>query len=281
LVASASAGPWTRRSGEGYAKLSLSILRTDGFRDAAGRFNDGARYSSLTTALYAELGVLRDLHLQAYVPVLRGRNGFRNGPSRAFFCGDGTRISNAVRSSLGDGIFGIQFSPGLAPFAHALRLETKMPLYDPTAPGGACGPLFPQPGDGQVDVSALVSAGVSPGSGKWFAFTELGHRHRTEWYLWGTTGRMFADTFVAHAQMGFELQRDEFLMLATRLELPYRDDSVSRGSWLIAPTWAMPVAPGVALELELGFVPWARNAAVGELRSLFWTQLTAGISARF
>ena len=54
----AQAGPWTKSTGEFYAKIGEGFYSADAFRTADGELISGTNYFSATTYLYAEYGVL-------------------------------------------------------------------------------------------------------------------------------------------------------------------------------------------------------------------------------
>ena len=282
-VSTARAGPWTREPGHGYAKLSASLYHADGFRDGRGQFFEGVDYLSFSPAAYVELGVLPGLHVEGYLPFVLGRNAFASdgSPGVRGVCTGGSLITSAERSSWGDAIVAVQATPGLLSLPHALTLQTKVPLYDVSQPGGPCGALFPQPGDGQLDVALLASVGDSFSAGAAFAYLELGHRHRTEIFLPQDFRRSFVDTLLLAGQVGLRYQDGGYLMLAARLELPYVADESTRGSFVLAPALVAPITRQLSLEVELGFTPWARHATSGQAARLFWTQAIAGLSTTF
>ena len=275
----AHAGPWTRSPGSGYQKLSQGVYVAEGFRDASGRFVDDSTYVGHSTALYAELGLVKYIHAQLYLPFIVATNAFdRDSSTRlALPCEQGF-VTDTMRRGFGDAQLGIQFDPNLLPLPHAIRLEGKFPLYDVTEPDGRCGDLFPQPGDGQVDATLWASIGRSFLKGDVFAFLELGHRERTDLYLFGDGGLSYARTFVAAVQGGYQLRRDTFAMFSLRVELPYRDDERSRAGVTMGPQLIVPIVAGLAFELDVGFTPWSRNGSQGRSGQLYWTQVTVGIS---
>jgi hypothetical protein len=279
-ASTALAGPWTREPGRWYVKLAQGLFRAEGFRDSSGAFVQDTTYTGLSTSLYGELGLIERLHGQLYLPFVVGINEFdRDAPVRlATPCAEGRLASSTSRRSLGDAQLAAQWHPALLAVPHAVRAVAKLPLYDLTQPGGPCGPLYPQPGDGQLDFDLWLSAGDSLAGGELFVFVEAGHRFRSELYLGEDVGQRFGDTFLSFAQAGWRFGRGAFLMLNLNLALPYGADAVTRGWFTLGPSVFFPVGRGVALELAADATPWARNSGAGQADSLYWTSLTLGVS---
>jgi hypothetical protein len=279
-TSAAMAGPWTRAPGRWYAKLAQGAFRAEGFRDSGGAFVSDTTYTGLTTSLYGELGVVERMQAQLYLPFVVGINDFdRDAPVRlATPCEGGRLAASASRRSFGDSLLGAQWDPALLAIPHALRAVAKLPLYDVTEPGGRCGPLYPQPGDGQLDLDVWLSAGDSFAGGELFVFAEAGHRFRTELYFGEDLGQRFGDTFLSYAQAGWQFEAGAFLMLNLNLALPYGSDAATRGWFTVGPSLHFPVGGGLALELAADATPWARNSGAGNADSLYWTSLTLGVS---
>jgi hypothetical protein len=279
----ASAGPWTREPGRWYVKLGQSVFVADGFRDASGEFSDETRYLGLDSSIYAELGVLERLHAQLYLPFKIGNSRFDDDSELrlAVPCEGGRIVRQTMRRTPGDALFGLQWTSPWLRTPHAARLEAKLPLYDVGEPRGACADLFPQPGDGQVDVTLWLSVGDSLRDLPLYLFGELGHRFRTEAYPATDSGQRYGDTFVAFGQLGWELSEGTFLMLNVQLAQPYTDDHVTKGSLALGPALYLPVGRGFALEAGLELTPLAHNSSQGSASRLFWTGANVGVSHKY
>ena len=250
---SAWAGPWTRGAGgSAYAKISESVFVADSFVDASGRVVEGADYLGFSTALYAEIGLLEGLHLQGYLPYVVARNAFD----------DSTRFLN---TGLGDALVALQWTPvAIRSLPWAVRLEAKAPLYDVGDIEGPLAMRFPAFGDGQLDLTAWLSAGASGRLGvPLYGFLELGYRHRTEAYLGTGDDRAFADTLVAAAQLGATPLWEVLVALNVSSALPLRDDEVTRAFASVGPALLVPLVGGLSLEAGLDALFWTRNSAPG------------------
>lgn len=279
----AAAGPWTRAPGRWYAKLSQGLFVADGFRDASGEFISDSTYRGYTTAAYGEIGLVDDLQVQFYLPYVIGVNDFDSDSQlRASApCPNGRLAESTRRRTMGDALIGGQWTTPWLSTPHAVRVNAQVPLYDATEPGGSCGVLFAQPGDGQLDLDLWFSLGDSFDRGRFYAFGELGHRFRTEIFLGGNTGQTFADTLMAFGQAGWQFSEGRFLMLNLNLLVPYEADAASRGFLTLGPALYWGVANGFAVELAVDFTPWATNSGAGQAGTLFWTAATVGVSHKF
>lgn len=276
----AQAGPWTRAPGRWYAKLAQGIFVAEGFRDSSGQFVSDTTYRGYTTSAYGEFGLIDGLQAQFYLPFVIGENDFdRDSVLRqTTFCPNGQRALSTQRRTLGDALVGGQWTSPWLSMPHAVRVNAQVPLYDATDPGGSCGVLFAQPGDGQLDLDLWLSLGDSFLDGRLYAFGELGHRFRTEVFLGGDTGQTFGDTLMAFGQVGYRVMDGSFLMFNVNLAVPYAGDDVTRGALSLGPAVYWGIGHGLALELAVDFTPWATNAAEGRSNSLFWTAATIGVS---
>ena len=253
----ADAGPWTKGQGEAYVKLSESVYFAGDFVDPRANVRLGASASSdvehrsYTTALYAEVGVIEGLHAQLYLPHVVGKNDYRAGGSY-------------LSAGAGDMSLALQWTPALAAFAHALRLEVKIPLYDVADPKGFEGVRFPARGDGQVDATVWASAGGSfapllPG----YFFGELGHRLRTEVYVGEGDALAFADSLVFAAQAGLTAPFGLLGALNVSGVVPWSNDGVTKGYLNLGGALMYPIAGGFALEANADGTLWAQSSSHG------------------
>ncbi|MCB9526050.1 MAG: hypothetical protein H6702_22125 [Myxococcales bacterium] len=251
------AGPWTRGPGQAYVKVSESLYTADAFQDASGRVVGGVDYTGWTSALYAEVGVARGLHLQAFLPHSVATNDFGGAAFRS--------------ARLGDARLAAQWSLPWLDFPQAVRAEVKLPLYDAAEPGGLQGASFPLIGDGQVDGRLWISAGGSLPGTPLYGFVELGYEHRTEWAVGDGLDRRFADGALAFAQVGATVWRGVVLAANAQAVVPLAEDASTKGYATVGPGLFAPVGGGLALEASADFTPWARNSARG-------TQVSLGVS---
>ncbi len=249
LVASAHAGPWSKSAGELYVKLSGGAFLAGEYVDPAGRSADDVDFLGITTALYAELGLAERLHLVVYVPHVVARNAFAGTGDRYLSYGGG------------DARVGAQYSPPL-PFPAAIRIETKVPLYDLSEPGGLEGPLFPARGDGQIDVDGWLAAGGSAGA--LYGFAELGYRHRTATYTGGDMDQDYAGSALAYGQLGYTFGPSIIVALNAQAVVPLEDDGRTKGYATVGPSIYAPVGGGLALEGYYDATLWARAASRGQ-----------------
>lgn len=256
LTSDAVAGPWTKSGGEIYLKLSEGVFLSGDFVDPRASSRGAVVGSlapenlSLTTALYSEVGLFQGLHLQAYVPFVVGRNSFASG-------------SSYLSRGGGDLVLGVQWTPGVFAFPHALRADVKVPLYDVGQPKGFEAVRFPARGDGQIDSTIWISLGDSLSILPAYAFAELGHRFRTSQFVGEGDGLAFLSSFVFAGQLGYKL--GEQLVLAGNLNgvVPYGTDAVTKGYLTLGGAVFLPVLGGWSLEASLDGVAWAKNSSRG------------------
>ena len=256
LVAAPSpalAGPWSRSWGEVYVKLGESLFQADTYVDASGQVVDGADYLGATTFLYFEAGIGKGLMAWGYLPYLVAQNRFDDG-------------SRYLQAGGADALIGLQYQPLFLdlPFPLAVKLEFKVPLYD--VGGNQGDPLasrYPAPGDGQLDVTAWLSAGGSiPGHPLYF-FGEVGYRHRTEHYVGTGDDRAPGDGLAFAAQVGYTVSGTLLVAVSTGGIVPFTTDQVTKGYITVGPVLAVSLPHGLALEATVDPIVWARNASPG------------------
>lgn len=248
LPTTALAGPWTRDAGQAYVKVSEGAFFADAFRDAEGRLQRGVDYLGLTTALYLELGLLEGLHLQLYLPHIVAINDFETVKSRYLSAGGG------------DAQLGLQAGLPL-PIPAAVRGVLKVPLYDVGAIGGREADYFPQRGDGQIDVSLMISAGYSHHA--FYGFAEVGHQIRTSRFTGTGSTVRYGDGLVWAAQVGWGGLGPTLALNAGGV-VPWADDLVTKAYTSVGPSVYWPVHGGLALELGYDRVVQATNSALGQ-----------------
>lgn len=248
----AQAGPWTKKRGEYYVKVSELYFGSNTFVAPNGERVAGTDYLALTTALYGELGITDRVHIQGFLPWAFTRNAFEE---------QGTRYATV---GLGDALFAIQTTPVDLPLPWALRLEAKLPLYDVKGPGGADALNFPALGDGQVDLTTWLSVGGSLWPTPVYFLGEVGYRRRTGVYYGEGLDLDFKDGVAFRAQAGYIYK--ERLLLAGNLNGIYTpvDDTFTQSFLTAGP--AVGVRLGGSnfwLEAMVDPMLWSKNNAPG------------------
>ncbi len=277
----AHAGPWTKNLGQYYGKLSVGGYFANGFRDAAGVFQEGVRYASVSPALYVEAGVWDGLQLMAYLPYLAAQNSFDRSEqnTRAGGAPSERAGSEYARLSLGDTIVGVQWSSPFWALPHALRFEAKLPLYDVNPPEGVERDNFPAPGDGQLDLTLWASLGASLDAVPLYWFAELGHQFRTEAFLIEEP-RLSAtaitpeydDSLRWFGQAGYRFLDNKYAILNFQGVWPYAAGAFTKGWVNLGAALFYPVGSrGFALEASFDQAVKVVNAAQG-------TSVSCGVS---
>lgn len=252
ICASAAwAGPWTKAAGQAYVKVEEGLFLADEFIDPLGQTTDST-YRGTTTSVYAEVGLGAGLQAVLAVAHVVGVNERPNG-------------TEYLSAGGGDASLGVQWSSPWLGFPHAVRVDAKVPLYDAAPPRGQEGANFPAAGDGQVDVTAWLSAGG--GFGDAYGFVEVGHRFRTEVFAGDGEGRVYGDSFAAYGQLGYTRWG---VTLAGNVSavVPYQEDEVTRGILDVGPSLYARVGGGVAVEARWGYLVWTEHAAPGQAAGL-------------
>ncbi len=268
LPSTAKAGPWTKSLGEYYAKLSVGGYFATGFRDASGTFQSGVKYASVSPAVYAEVGVFKNLQLSVYAPYMVARNAFDGSAANLAI----SRANNEyVRTSMGDTMVGVQWSSPWLSLPHALRFEAKLPLYNVNAPRGGQEASFPAPGDGQVDLTIWGSLGKSLESIPLYLAAELGHQFRTEKWLFDRprlASPTYSDSLRWFGQAGLRFLENKYATLNFAGVHPYSAGLFTKGWMTLGLGLFYPVGKrGFALEANvdqaLRVVNTAKGSAVG------------------
>lgn len=240
----AYAGPWTKNTGEAYVKAGQSIYRATEFRTGNGLLIEGVDYFSTTSFIYAEVGILKGLHLQTYLPLMYSR----------------TILGPMKNSDFGpaDAQFSIQASPLDLPIPTAIRLEAKLPLYGPPD-----SPMTPARGDQQVDLALWLSAGGSLYPNPLYFYIDVGYLHRTPWTFDDTIAPDVSDGIVGIAQVGYTFFDRVTTAITSSAVLPFRSDFVSQSYITLGPSIFIPLGGGLNLEFDGYFTPYSRNSAAG------------------
>ena len=256
----ARAGPWAKERGAFYLKVGESLFVGGAYRDRAGRTVSGVDYLGATTLAYFELGLGRGMQLIGVFPHVVARNRFDDG-------------SRFLRASGGDAILGAQVTVGAAPFPLAMRVDAKVPLYDT----GGADARFPEAGDGQLDLTAWISAGGSLPDWPVYAFAEVGYRARTSVFL-GDAGPDYADTLALFGQAGVTLAECWLVVLNLGGAIALGRDAVTRSFVSLGPAVQWRWAHGLAIEAGVDPVVYANNASAGFGVSVgfSWTRAAEG-----
>lgn len=247
-VPTAQAGPWTKSTGEYYAKLGEGFYSANAFRTASGELITGTDYFSATTYLYAEYGLLDGLHLQTYIPFLAAQNQFSN--------------QTYSDRGLGDASFALQASPLKLALPTAFRLEAKIPMYSgdrsPNTPGGV-----PGRGDAQVDFTAWLSAGGGFSSIPLYLYADVGYQYRSQLTFSDTPRGPFSDGAVYIAQIGYTFFDRATLAITSSGLLALKEDNISKSYITVGPSLFVPITDLIALEADAYITPYSRNSADG------------------
>jgi hypothetical protein len=264
LVSDAAAGAWTKELGEAYAKVSVDLYRTLEFV-RAGTASQGGAYTGEQVTAYGEVGVLRSWRTQVTLaaPFVVGTHAATiHDPL-------GPLDVRATTARLGDLRLGTQVAlHRKAPIAAAV--EVKVPLYSNDSVGEghpSLAPLFPVPGDGQIDITAWLGAGRA--WGPTFVEAALGYRHRTEWFVaWHPPDDIaFVDGFPWVLKGGHQVGR--VLLLAGTEGIVNPTDSqdgssqVTREFASLFAAALVDVAHGIAIEPRLWGEVWAQHTSQG------------------
>lgn len=271
LSSAASAGPWNKPRGHGYAKLGSATFLSDHAYDNRGTelSSDPFRMTAETLYGYLEYGLIDDVMLVVYAPYVLSTNAHASGVSFHTL-------------GFGDASVGIQvplWDPH--PVAIATRLDLKVPLYQgaPTVRGRQTRAIpgyprtatyFPALGDGQVDLTAWLSAGASLPVANGFAALEAGYRLRSG---------PITDALVLQGNAGVWLLPTCLLLwnFGSVVSFPSPDEAtvfVGKGYVSTGPALMWFVYEQLALEVGGDFVGFGVNSAGG-------VQAQVGVSYAF
>lgn len=267
LPSLAHAGPWTRGFGEHYVKAGADFYVTSDYEDARAE-SDGEtagfeRFLGQQYSLYGELGVfpLWPVQLTVHLPVSIGQAVFYD----TALIGEGeTGTSKTTR--LGDLRVGLQTAILKKPFQLGVSFDVKVPLYGNGRVGFGLGPYrqwFPLPGDGQIDLTAMVVAGGSfPTKVPLWVEGAIGYRHRTETFIGWTTDLTFVDGLPFYVAVGIAPGPVWVVVRADGIKNFVADDT-TREALTIGPSVGVTVWKGLALEARFAADVATRNAPRG------------------
>ncbi|MEM1348048.1 MAG: hypothetical protein AAGI01_05770 [Myxococcota bacterium] len=254
------AGPWTKEPGRAYVKLSSLNFTSDTFVAPSGDRVQGTDFRARTAALYAEVGVFEGLHVQAFVPYVWATNTFNaDTPGQTIYGNLG----------FGDTIVGVQWTPVKLRLPWAVRLDTKLPLYDVAGIDGPLASSFPVFGDGQVDLTGWLGLGGSIPGLPMYAFAEVGYRHRTELFAGEGNGRSFGDGVTFFSQVGYTFRDRVLVGASVNGIVPFdTSDGITQGFVTVGPCVAVRVVEQWRVEATYDPMLYARNNSPGPSLSL-------------
>lgn len=259
LAAQAHAGAWTKEAGQLYAKAGADVYNAFRFVAPGAQEPTDANYFGQQYGVYAEAGVLPPWRAQLAValPVVSGT--VRTTVEDAF----GTFDLRTTTTRTGD--LRVAAQVALHPEAPvALSVDAKVPTYANGEVGGDYPNfqvLFPKPGDGQVDLGAMLFAGAALGGGA-FGEAGVGYVHRTEAFVGWDTALKLTDGVRFSAKGGRSFGK--FLPVIGVDGVISPDPSpVTKSFVSVSASALIDVADGVAIEPRVAGEVWARNASQG------------------
>lgn len=254
----AGAGPWPRDFGSAYLKLGATHFSADTDQNADGA--SGFTYEAETYNLYAEIGLPYRLAVVADLPFVAGTHSAPTG-------------YDFNNQTLGDGRFELSYGV-LDGVPFAVAIETKVPFYDRVdeqasdgllAVDGSQWPVsaFPNPGDGNVDVTAKLQIGHSFYPRPAWLTAEIGYRLRLDGYADGVYSAANFGAFLWPDRLALGVYGSSVFNLesAVSAEGKVSREYVYVQSYLILT--AAPWIPDVSVVLSIGTVAWAQHAATG------------------
>lgn len=256
MVPQAEAGPWTKAPGEAYIKYSQLFFGSDTFIDAQGNRVTGTDYAATTASIYAEFGIIPNVHAQVFVPYILSRN---------FFEAEETSYANV---GFGDTLLALQWTPIKTKIPWAIKLEAKLPFYDLGSIEGPRASQFPALGEGQLDVTLWGSVGGSFYPLPLYALAEIGYRHRTAIFFGEDNGVRYLDTVAFNGQVGATLGKRFLIALNVGGTLALGDDQVTQSFVTLGPAVAIYLWDKLALEANASPMIYSRNNSPGTTYSL-------------
>jgi hypothetical protein len=257
---SAAAGPWVKKPAEAYLKLGVaSFTAEESFNQGV---STGLAYTGVTGNLYAEVGLPSDLQLVVDLPYVMATNQSPQGV-------------NYIQRTFGDARVELDYAL-LPELPLTFGLETKIPLYTPVAmrqdsqiqAWDQSRNNFPDPGDGNIDITPKLMTGYSFYPVPAWITAELGYRLRLGGFVDGVFAAASGGVFVwpEHLALGVyantvvNLGEDEDLTRRATREFVY-----VQGYALLT---AAPLAPELSLTAGVGQIVYAKNSAAGQDLSL-------------
>lgn len=254
----ASAGTWTKELGEVYVKAHADAYGSVRYVAPGTARADGS-YLGQQYGVYAEAGIVPGWRgqLALAVPLVIGtHHAVYDDP----FGTDEVRATT-VRS--GD----LRVAAQIALHRRlplALSADAKIPTYANGTVGDAYPvyrTLFPKPGDGQVDLGAMLHAGASLGE-HGFGEAAVGFVHRTETFVGWDTDLELTDGVRFAAKAGRSVGRLLPILAVDGVVSP-RATRYTRSVVTLSGLASLDVGRGVALEARVGVDAWVRNGSQG------------------
>ncbi|MCB0325933.1 MAG: hypothetical protein KDD69_20290, partial [Bdellovibrionales bacterium] len=249
---------WVHGFGEGYVKGSFSYYSSsDSFNQGV---STGLQFESFTYRVYAELGLPANFQFAFDVPYQVAVNE----------SGSGIEYNN---HTFGD--VNLRLDYGLpTPIPMSINVGVKIPAYTPIGRQGDDGVVtldgqtwtletFPDVGDGQVDLTATISAGYSFPTVPIWLNADLGYQHRFGVFVDGLYAALGVGGYVwpGHIAVGvysngiFTLTEDEDPDVRASKEYIY-----TQGYLLIT---GAPWVPDLGLTFAVGGTPYAEQTSKG------------------
>lgn len=256
---SSAAGPWIRSPGHAYVKAGYARFSSDTAVFADGTTNNDIQYQGQTGYLYSEIGLFENLQAIAALPFTDARHSIST--------------VSYINRWWGDAALGMEYGRSARGVPISLSVVGSMPLYDNAdlTDFGVLGSRFPIIGDGQVNVTTLLSVG---GGQSWglqpvWAMAAVGHQRRTQWWLGDSSrpDRMYSDGIPWRLQVGWKPSWDGqprgWMAVGLDGIQPLRVDTVTRRHTQLTGTIAPQITDTLCLEAGYSMTMWTRNAAPG------------------
>lgn len=266
VSAPAWGGPWVKQPGDAFVKVGAAqFTAEESFNQGV---STGLAYTGLTSNLYAEVGLPSDLQVVLDLPFVVATNQSPRGV-------------NYTQRVFGDARVELDYAL-LPELPLALGLEAKIPLYTPVAQRqdaeieawASSRESFPDPGDGNLDLTPKLMSGYSFYPVPAWVTGELGYRLRLGGFVDGVFAAVSGGIFVwpeqvalgVYANAVLNLGEDEDLSVRATREFVY-----VQGYALIT---AAPLLPALTVTVGVGEIVFARNSAAGR-------DLSVGVSYAF
>jgi hypothetical protein len=262
LLPDAFAGAWTKALGEHYAKAGVELYGTTRFVRPGTAGSGGSYFGEQVTA-YGEVGVLKAWPVQVNLsaPFVVGTHSTQVRDPL------GEVDVRASTARLGD----LRVAAQVALHRHApisAAVELKVPLYANDSVGEnqpVLAPLFPLPGDGQIDLTFWLGAGRS--GGPTFGEAALGYRHRTEAFVgWDPPAEIaFVDGIPFVLKGGHRFGKATLLLggVDGLFNVAPDDADVTRQYVSLSVSAMVDLGKGVAIEPRAWGEVWAKNTSQG------------------
>ena len=267
VPASATAGPWTKEFKQHYVKVGADFYVTSDYEDPRAESDgESAGYRSFfgqQYSVYGEVGIfpLWPLQLTLHLPVSVGRAVFYD----TALIGEGEK-GTTVTTRLGDLRVALQTSLVRKPFQLGASFEVKVPLYGNGRVGSGLGPYsqwFPLPGDGQIDLTAmLIGGGSFPTKVPLWVEAGVGYRLRTEAFVAWATELVFVDGLPFYAAIGLAPGPVWIVLRADGIKNFVADDT-TREFLTVGPSLGVTVWKGLAIEARFAGDVLVKNAPRG------------------